>query len=184
MLRLFDRGAHQSKTGQHFPGQIKIPVELAGQPQATLAATLYAQTGAAQTVNLATFAPAIFTMNARGSGQGAILDASNHLVDSSNPATPGSTVLQIFCTGLGPVSNQPRTGSPAPLTSPAYTTFTPTVTIGGVAADVSFSGLAPGYVGLYQVNARVPAGLTAGLAVPVVISMQGAASNTVTIAVE
>jgi uncharacterized protein (TIGR03437 family) len=58
------------------------------------------------------------------------------------------------------------------------------VTIGGVPADVSFSGLAPGYVGLYQVNAQVPAGLAANAATPVVISMEGIASNTVTIAVE
>ena len=46
------------------------------------------------------------------------------------------------------------------------------------------AGLAPGYVGLYQVNAKVPAGLPAYNATPVVISMPGATSNTVTIAVE
>jgi uncharacterized protein (TIGR03437 family) len=49
---------------------------------------------------------------------------------------------------------------------------------------VSFSGLAPGFVGLYQVNALVPAGVAAGSAVPVVISMSGATSNTVTVAVQ
>jgi uncharacterized protein (TIGR03437 family) len=163
---------------------LQVPWELAGQSRANLTATLNGQTGAAQTVNLAPFAPAIFTMNAQGSGQGAILDASNRLADSSNPATPGSTVLQIFCTGLGPVTSQPPTGSPAPLTSLAHTTTTPTVTIAGVPADVSFSGLAPGYVGLYQVNAQVPPGLAANASAPVVISMPGATSNTVTIAVE
>jgi uncharacterized protein (TIGR03437 family) len=58
--------------------------------------------------------------------------------------------------------------------------------VGGVAADVSFSGLAPGYVGLYQINAQVPAGLPANSATPVSISYgQGAASsNVVTIAVQ
>jgi uncharacterized protein (TIGR03437 family) len=135
-------------------------------------------------VNLATFAPAIFTINAQGSGQGAILDQSNRLVDVSSPATPGGTVLQIFCTGLGPVTNQPLTGSPAPSGPLSYTTATPAVTIGGVSADVFFSGLAPGFVGLYQVNAQVPAGLAPDTAAPVVISMQGTASNTVTIAVQ
>lgn len=163
---------------------LQVPCELAGQSQAILAATLNGQAGSAQTVNLATFSPAIFTTNAQGSGQGAILDQFNHLVDASNPAMTGSTVLQIFCTGLGPVTNQPQTGSPAPLSPLSYTTVTPTVTIGGVAADVSFSGLAPGYVGLYQVNAQVPAGLAPNTAAPVVISMQGTASNTVTIAVQ
>jgi uncharacterized protein (TIGR03437 family) len=167
-------------------GQInlQVPWELAGQPQANLAATLNGQAGAAQTVNLAAFAPAIFATNAQGSGQGAILDESNHLVDASNPAMPGSTVLQIFCTGLGPVTIQPQTGSPAPLNSLSYTSTTPTVTIGGVPAGVSFSGLAPGFVGLYQVNAQVPPGLAANGAVPVVISMPGATSNTVTIAAQ
>jgi uncharacterized protein (TIGR03437 family) len=57
------------------------------------------------------------------------------------------------------------------------------VTIGGIAAKVLFSGLAPGYVGLYQVNVTVPAA-AAGNAVPVVISMGGAMSNTVTIAAQ
>jgi uncharacterized protein (TIGR03437 family) len=163
---------------------LQVPWELAGQPQANLAATLNGQAGASQTVNLAAFAPAIFATNAQGSGQGAILDASNHLVDASNPATPGSTVLQIFCTGLGPVAIQPQTGSPAPLNALSYTSTAPTVTIGAVPAGVSFSGLAPGFVGLYQVNAQVPPGLAANSAVPVVISMPGATSNTVTIAVQ
>jgi uncharacterized protein (TIGR03437 family) len=121
-------------------------------------------------VNLATFAPAIFSTNAGGSGQGAILDQSYFLVDSASPATPGSTALRSCCTGLGPVTNPPQTGSPAALSPLAYTTLTPTVTIGDVPAEVLFSGLAPGYVGLYRMNARVPAGLAASGAVPVAIS--------------
>ncbi|MGA2588656.1 MAG: hypothetical protein ABSH32_01960 [Bryobacteraceae bacterium] len=161
---------------------LQAPWELAGQAQTSLTATLGGQTSSAQTVALAPFAPGIFSTNAQGTGQGAILDSSNRLVDSSNPATPGSTYIQIYCTGLGPVSNQPPTGAPAPSGPLAETPTTPTVTIGNVAATVSFSGLAPGYVGLYQVNALVPAGTPAGDA-PVAISIGGASSNTVTIAV-
>jgi uncharacterized protein (TIGR03437 family) len=113
------------------------------------------------------------------------LDSSYHLVDSSNPATAGTTYILIYCTGLGAVKdNQPATGAPASLTAQAETATTPTVTIGGVTANVSFSGLAPGYVGLYQVNALVPAGVAAGSAVPVAISMGDVSSNTVTIAVQ
>jgi len=134
-------------------------------------------------VNLAPYAPGIFTINSQGTGQGAILDAAYRLVDASNPAASGSFVL-IYCTGLGSVTNPPPTGSPASLTDPSPTPMFPTVTIGGVSANVSFSGLAPGYVGLYQVNAQVPAGLAANNAAPVAISMEGAVSNTVTIAVQ
>jgi uncharacterized protein (TIGR03437 family) len=166
-------------------GQVNLqaPWELAGQSKVTLAATLSGQTGASQPVNVAPFAPAIFAINGQGSGQGAILDPSYYLVDSSNPATAGTTIVLIFCTGLGAVTNQPATGSPAPDSPLAWTTTLPTVTIGGAPATVFFSGLAPDFVGLYQVNALVPAGLAASGAAPVVISMGGVSSNTVTIAV-
>jgi uncharacterized protein (TIGR03437 family) len=163
---------------------LQVPWELAGQAQASLTATLGGQTSAAQTVNLAPFAPGIFSTNAQGTGQGAIQDASSRLVDSSNPAAAGSTVIIIYCTGLGPVTNRPASGSWAPINPLAETTTKPTVTIGGVPATVQFSGLVPGFVGLYQVNAVVPAGTPAGDAVPVVLSIGGATSNTVTIAVK
>src|SRR5208337_3775685 len=112
----------------------QVPWELANQSQSTLAATLDNVASAAQTVNVAPVAPAIFTTNASGSGQGAILDTSYRLVDSTNPTQAGSFVL-IYCTGLGEVSNHPATGSPAP-SDPLAWSATPTVTIGGVPADV------------------------------------------------
>ena len=65
-----------------------------------------------------------------------------------------------------------------PLSSPPIT-----ITIGGVEAAVEFAGLASGFVGLYQVNARVLA-VPAANAVPLVITQNGVAGNTVTIAVK
>jgi uncharacterized protein (TIGR03437 family) len=167
-------------------GQVnfQVPWELAGQSQTTLAATLNGQTGAAQAVSLAPFAPAIFSTNAAGTGQAAVTDASNRLVDSTNPAKAGSTVLQIYCTGLGAVTNQPATGSPAPGSPLSWTTIVPAVTIGGAPAAAQFYGLAPGYAGLYQVNAQVPAASAKGNAVPLTISIGGISSNAVTIAVQ
>jgi uncharacterized protein (TIGR03437 family) len=157
---------------------------LDGQSTATIAATLNGTAGAAQTVNVAAFAPAIFSMNSQGTGPGAILDSSYKLVDSSNPATAGTTIILIYCTGLGAVTNQPLTGSPGPSSPLAETKTTPTVTIGGVTETASFSGLAPGFVGLYQVNALVPAGVASGNAVPVTITIGNVTSNTVTIPVQ
>jgi uncharacterized protein (TIGR03437 family) len=168
-------------------GQVnaQVPWELAGQSQTTITATINGQTSAAETVSLATYAPGIFAINSEGTGQGAILDANYHLVDASNPAIPGQTTILIYCTGLGPVSsNQPATGAPASLTNLAHTSSPVTATIGGVSANVTFSGLAPGYVGLYQVNVEVPAAVVANSAAPVAISIGSVQSNTVTIAVE
>ena len=160
---------------------IQIPYEVSLGPSLTVQNN---GAGVNYILSVAGTAPAIFTTNAQGTGQGSILNNTTYqLVDASHPATPGSAYIQIYCIGLGPVSNQPPDGSASP-SGPLAETTTPTqVTIGNVQADVIFSGLAPGYVGLYQVNALVPAGVAAGSAVPVVISMGGASSNTVTIAV-
>jgi uncharacterized protein (TIGR03437 family) len=173
----------------------QVPWELAGQSQASIAAMVDGQISGTQTMFLTPFAPGIFSMNGQGTGQGAILDTSYRLVDSSNPATAGSTIVQIFCTGLGAVTNQPPSGSPPLSNQLSETTTTPMVTIGGVLAQVLFSGLAPGLVGAYQVDALVPAGSSKGSAVPVVIAfgesvlangvdIGGVTSNTVTIAVQ
>jgi len=164
----------------------QVPWELTGQSQASLAATLSGQTGTGQIVNIAPVAPAIFSQNSAGTGQGSILSSSYVLVDASHPAIAGVTYILIYCTGLGAVSNQPADGLPAPSSGIplSETTVTPTVTIGGVPVVPIFSGLAPGWPGLYQVNALVPASSTTGDAVPVTISMFGVTSNTVTIAVQ
>jgi uncharacterized protein (TIGR03437 family) len=46
------------------------------------------------------------------------------------------------------------------------------VTIGGQNATVNFAGGAPGLVaGVLQVNAQIPAGISAGNAVPVVVQV-------------
>jgi len=59
----------------------------------------------------------------------------------------------------------------------------PAVTIGGVQAPVSFAGPEPGFIGLYQVNVRVPQGVVARDGVPVVLSTGATASNAVTVSV-
>ncbi len=167
------------------PSQInfQIPWELLGQTQASITVTVNGVTSSPQTINLAVFAPGIFATNQQGSGQGAILDAQGRLVDSAAPARRGD-LLQVFCNGLGAVTNPPPSGATAAGNPLSTTTTVPTVTIGGIPAAVSFSGLAPGFVGLYQVNVRVPDNAPIGSAVPVVLTIGGATSNPVTLAVQ
>jgi beta-glucosidase len=168
---------------------IQIPWELSGQSQTTLTATVDGQASAPQALVLARFAPGVFSTNMQGIGQGAIMDSSFRLVDASNPAMAGRTEVLIFCTGLGSVSNQPSSGTVSagnplnPIRPFAVTSTSPMVLIGGLPAQVLASGLAPGLVGVYQLNV-VPAGNTPpGDSVAVVISTGGAISNTVTMAV-
>jgi len=100
----------------------------------------------------------------------------------SRPAKAGE-FLSIYCTGLGLTSNAPALGQPTASSPLSTTALTPVVTIGGVNAKVIFSGLAPGFVGLNQVNVQVPDGVAPGDAVPVVLTIGGVTSNTVTIAI-
>jgi uncharacterized protein (TIGR03437 family) len=161
---------------------VQIPWELTGQAQAAASASQGGQSSAPSVVRLATYAPGIFVMNSQ-TQQGAILDASYHLVSGANPATAGAAV-QVYCTGLGPVTNQPATGAPAAADPLSWTTLMPTVMIGGASGNVLFSGLVPGSVGLYQVNTQIPAAAAKGAAVPLTISVGGVVSNTVYVAIQ
>lgn len=80
-----------------------------------------------------------------------------------------------YLTGPGSVSPSATTGQAAP-SSPLSTVEGPySFTIGGAPATVSFFGLTPGFVGLYQANLTVPA-LAPGEH-PLVATVAGAASN-------
>lgn len=86
---------------------------------------------------------------------GAVLTETNQLTDSTVRAKRNE-VIQIFATGAGPLTQPVADGAPAPVSPLAQTILAPRVFIGNEEATVEFSGLAPGYVGLWQVNAWVP----------------------------
>jgi uncharacterized protein (TIGR03437 family) len=116
-------------------------------------------TPAAATVQ--TIAPAIFSDLAGGTCQAAALHGGTAtLADRDHPAGAGET-LEIYGAGLGPADPFVPAGTAAP-SSPLARTLQPDVLIGGRRAEVRFAGLTPGFAGLYQVNAIVPAGLRPG----------------------
>jgi uncharacterized protein (TIGR03437 family) len=140
-------------------------------------------------VRVEAYAPGLFTTNGQGTGQAstviantATLAAPTGTTADSRPAKPGE-YLSIYCTGLGLTTPSAGLGGPSPSNPLAQTNAKPTVTVGGVNANVIFSGLAPGYVGLNQVNVQVPDGVAPGDAVPMQLSIGGVKSNVVTIAV-
>jgi uncharacterized protein (TIGR03437 family) len=140
-----------------------------------------------QTVAVAAAQPGVFTQNQRGSGPGSILGqkvgGNPALNTTANPASVGD-YLWIYCTGLGTVTPSIAAGAAATYPPLYNTDNTITVTVGGIDSPVAFSGLAPGYVGLYQVNVQVPPGVAAGPSVPVVVTAAGAASAPVTVAIQ
>ena len=99
------------------------------------------------------------------------------VVTASNPAHIGDTVV-IWFLGGGPVnpSGKLTTGavSPAGL-SPVTGAYT--ITVGGVeVTNISYVGLTPGSIGLYQASFAVPAGVPTG-SEKVVLTISGQASN-------
>jgi uncharacterized protein (TIGR03437 family) len=142
-------------------------------------------------------APGVLTIAASGRGQAVALNQDFSLNGNSgeNPrAKPESRgrALIIFANGPGgqfinPANGQPLipiSGAVAPLSGPTYVTAsTPFVTVGGVPATVAFSGLAPGLVGLWQLNVIIPLNAPTGNAVPLAVSIGGQNANLTTVAV-
>ena len=113
-------------------------------------------------VPVAATSPALF---AAPDGQAAALNQDSSANTLSNPAKRGSIVV-LYATGEGQ-------GSSAA-----------TLWIGGAEADILFAGPAPGFVGLMQINARVPADIPTG-SQPVKLIVGGTASQSgVTVAVQ
>jgi uncharacterized protein (TIGR03437 family) len=148
-------------------------------------ATAYSQP---QNVTIAATQPGVFTQDQSGTGPGAIQvqkagSSVSTLVTASNPASAGDALL-IFCTGLGTVSPTVAAGAATPASPLSHTDNPVTVTIGGQSATVLFAGLAPGFVGLYQVNVTVPKGIAPATNVPLVMTVAGADSLPVTVAIK
>jgi len=169
-------------------GQInlQIPWEVAGETEISVVVDVNGVMSDPLVVQLAPTDPGIFTANSAGTGQGRIINQDSSQNSAQNPAAPGS-IVQILCTGLGAVTNQPASGAATPPAPAALTIETPTVTIDGLPAAVSLSGLLPGSspvtagfgnVGTYQVKVTVPN--APGGSVDVVLTIGGVASNTVT----
>ena len=136
-----------------------------------------------QPITVANVSPGIFILDS-ASNLGAVLhNSTGAFVTAAAPSHPGET-LAIYCTGLGLLNASVQSGAPGPSTPPLPTTLiTPVVKLGSASITPNFSGLAPGFVGLYQVNFQVPASISAGNQT-IQLSVGGSLSNTSTLAVQ
>jgi len=136
--------------------------------------------------------PGIFTVAGTGVGQavaygnldGAFAAPAGSL-PGAHPAKIGDpATLVILATGLGPVDHPVASGDIPPPGVLSNTIDKPIVLVGGVPAQVVFSGLTPLYVGVYQINIIISPGTPVGDAVPLQIVMGGVTTtDKVTIAV-
>jgi uncharacterized protein (TIGR03437 family) len=144
-----------------------VPASVATGP-AAISVRAGGQEIASGQVTITSAGPALFVLNATDTAQpGAILNQDSEVNGTATPATAGS-VLQIFATGNGPLD----ASGAAPVA----------VLIGGAPADVLYSAPVAGSPGLWQINARLPAGITGQ--VPVFIIAGTTASNGTTVWVQ
>ncbi|HLG98563.1 MAG TPA: hypothetical protein VKX49_19785 [Bryobacteraceae bacterium] len=96
-------------------------------------------------------------------GNYAIAEASDYsLIGPSNPAIRGEPLV-LYVTGLGPLNQNLADGYGSPTSPPFAQTVDPfQVILDNENCTVFFSGLAPGFVGLYQINFYVPQDAAAG----------------------
>jgi uncharacterized protein (TIGR03437 family) len=131
-------------------------------------------------------APSVFLSGAAGPGTNTptvVRNDDNELVTNSHPVHRKSdTALVIYLTGLGPTTPEVGTGLPAPSNPLAISVLQPTVTLGGEQLPLLFSGLAPGLVGVNQINVSVPFNVPTGMSVPLVIT-QGTVSTSIPVRV-
>jgi uncharacterized protein (TIGR03437 family) len=134
------------------------------------------------TVSVAATSPGIYAYpSLNGIGPGAIIHLNGTIVNAAAPAIPGETV-EVYLTGLGTVINPPADGT-AVKDANSTTTTMPVVYVGGQAAQVIYSGLAPNYPGLYQLDITLPSPLFSSGAVPLAILTPNAFHDQVTIQV-
>ena len=155
----------------------QVPWETALGP-ATVTVAVNGGTSNAVTVNVLGAAPGLFSTS---SGQAIVQNSDYTLNSPTNPAKVGSTIV-AYLSGSGTVSPAVADGAIAPIGTLVYLNSGSSATIGSSTAQVAFAGLAPGFVGLVQVNIVVPSGLQTG-SYSLSVTIGSETSNSATISV-
>lgn len=133
-------------------------------------------------------APGVFTVTSSGRDQAAAVN-SDYTLNAAFDRFPGShpevggNYVTIYATGIGNTNPLVGDGQPAPSAPLAVATSTTAVNIGGVSAQVLYSGLAPGFVGLWQINAVLAGSLATNFATPLKVELKSRLSPETTLAV-
>ncbi|MEZ5366821.1 MAG: hypothetical protein R2748_31905 [Bryobacterales bacterium] len=184
------------------PGQfnVQLPVEASSAAGIQTVAVRRADTRellAGGPLAIAPANPGIFTASQDGQGQALAINQNGSINSPSAPAERGS-VVTFFGTGQGATNPMVANGQPAPGGPLANTVAQPTTSqqqclrtgfvcafVGSKIAAVQYSGLAPGFVGLWQINVQIPSGdnVILGDQVAVRFTLGSRLSNEVTIAI-
>ncbi len=170
------------------PNQINIQVPFATTgPLATIIVNSNGTPSNSVQVAVASSSPGIFSVNANGLGPGVITHLNNTLVTSQNPAARNEFVV-IYLTGLGAVSPPVADGVGGPAAEPLSRAIDDQIQVlfGGdqIPGEIQYAGIAPNFVGLYQINVRIPNDARVlGASVPILLRTATADSDFVDISI-
>lgn len=143
------------------PGQINFQVPgatpVGGLEEIQVSSVSTGQVWASWLFQMDAESPGLFTVDGSGSGQVVALNQDGSANNGANPAKAGS-IVTLYATGQGSIGGMPQDGQGAQ--GIVATPQTPQVFINSgfvPTGDVQFSGLAPGFAGLWQINVKVPA---------------------------
>jgi uncharacterized protein (TIGR03437 family) len=110
---------------------------------------------------------------------GTHVNASNQDGSVNSPASPApkGTYVTVYAVGLGITNPLTASGVVAPTSSLVYTNNPILAFVGGVQAPVAFAGLAPGLIGVYQINIQIPNSVASGPQDLAIIAINGASSQ-------
>ena len=144
-----------------------VPFGVASQDDSTLQVSVNGVISNSYPLSIWSAVPGIFTNDASGSGQGAILNQDYSRNSTSNPAKKGSAV-SVYTTGLGSVSPSVADGTLTPGIL-SWQVQSASAMVDGQSATVLYAGTAPGLVaGVGQVNVVIPQSARSG-SVPIAI---------------
>ena len=156
----------------------QAPYELAEADNVPVVVTVNGVSSLAGTVSVVNAAPGIFQF---GNKRAVVQNEDYSLNNTDSPAKSGSYVV-AYLTGAGRVDNSIATGGPAASDPLARPRGIVTATVDNQPADVVFAGMTPGFVGLAQVNLRIPNLLPGDY--PLVITVNGEKSNAAMVTVK
>ncbi len=164
-----------------------VPYEVAGKTSTRVVVEYRGARSEPVTLSVVESAPALFTLDATGKGQAAMLNETGCCNSRRNPAAQGEAAV-LYATGAGQTFPSSLTGAveahnrdsdyPKPRAAVR-------VLVGGQPAEITFLGSAPHMVsGMVQINIRLPKNAPVGDAVPLkVIAGEGISPDGVTMAV-
>lgn len=169
-----------------FVSPEQINAQLPYQIDGSVTMTLRTPGGVSDNLNLTIqpAAPSIFRSGTAGPETRIptiIRARNNEFVTVSNPIHR-EDVISIYLAGMGNTSPAVEAGSPSQSDPAPVPVIPPVLRIGNADMEVLFAGLAPGQIGVYQINAKVPSYAPLGFTVPLTIS-QGGQSTTVDVRV-